>query len=339
MQKTRFAIIGCGRIAERHAMHIHTYGQLVAVCDIVESKAKKLAGKYGVDYFLSIEELLANKAGIDVVVICSPNGLHANHAIQAMRKGYHVLVEKPMAITSADCEAMIRVAAESGRHLFTVVQNRFNPPVLAVKKALDEGMFGKLYSIQLTCFWNRDAAYYKDSWKGSKALDGGVLFTQFSHFIDLLYWFFGDIKTVYAITKNAAHNGIIEFEDCGAVTIEFANNIIGTINFSINSFDKNREGSLTILGEKGTVKIGGEYLNTIAYQQFETGSLDCTGEAKEVNDYGTYKGSMSNHDKVYDSLVNTLQNGTTFYADPLEGLKTVEIIERIYQSAQSNKTS
>ncbi len=339
MQKTRFAIIGCGRIAERHAMHIHTYGQLVAVCDVVESKAKTLAGKYGVDYFLSVEELLKNKTGIDVVVICSPNGLHAIHAIQAMRKGYHVLVEKPMAITSADCEAMIRVAAETGRHLFTVVQNRFNPPVLAVKKALDGGMFGKLYSIQLTCFWNRNAAYYKDSWKGSKELDGGVLFTQFSHFIDLLYWLFGDIKTIYAITKNAAHNGIIEFEDCGAVTIEFDNGVIGTINFSINSFDKNREGSLTILGEKGTVKIGGEYLNIIAYRQFETGDLDCTDDASEANDYGTYKGSMSNHDKVYASLVDTLQNGAAFYAGPLEGLKTVEIIERIYQSAQYNKTS
>lgn len=339
MQKTRFAIVGCGRIAERHAMHIHTYGRLVVVCDIVESKANALAGKYGIDYFLSIEEMLASKTGIDVVVICTPNGLHASHAIQAMRKGYHVLVEKPMAITSADCEAMIRVAEETGRHLFTVVQNRFNPPVQAVKKALSDGMFGRLYSIQLTCFWNRDAAYYKDSWKGSKDLDGGVLFTQFSHFIDLLYWFFGDIKTVYAITKNVAHNGLIEFEDCGAVTIEFANGIIGTINFSINSFDKNREGSLAILGEKGTVQIGGEYLNTVTYQQFETGNLDCTDEAGEANDYGTYKGSMSNHDKVYASLVDTLQNGTAFYADPLEGLKTVEIIERVYQSAQCNKTS
>lgn len=339
MQKTRFAIIGCGRIAERHAMHIHTYGQLIAVCDIVKSKASVLAGKYGVDYFLSIDELLASKTGIDVVVICTPNGLHASHAIQAMRKGYHVLVEKPMAITSADCDAMIRVAEETDRYLFTVVQNRFNPPVQTVKKALVDGMFGRLYSIQLTCFWNRNAAYYKDSWKGSKELDGGVLFTQFSHFIDLLYWFFGDIKAVYAITKNMAHNGQIEFEDCGAAAIEFVNGIIGTINFSINSFDKNREGSLTILGEKGTVKIGGEYLNTVAYQQFETGNLDCTDEAGEANDYGTYKGSMSNHDKVYASLVDTLQNGTAFYADPLEGLKTVEIIERIYQSVKFNKTA
>ena len=333
MNKIRFAIIGCGRIAERHAIHIHAYGQLVAVCDVVQTKAIAIATKYEAVCFFQPEELLSAKLEIDVIVICTPNGLHAQHAIQALNKGFHVLVEKPMALSKMDCERMIDSANKSGKQLFTVVQNRFNPPVMAVKKALTQNAFEKISSIQLTCFWNRNNDYYKDSWKGTKNLDGGILFTQFSHFIDLLYWFFGDVKSVAALTNNADHSDNIEIEDCGVALLEFENGIIGTINFSVNSFDKNREGSLTILGEKGTVKIGGEYLNTIEYAQFANYVLEMETATGEANDYGSYKGSMSNHDKVYGNLIDTLQTGTHFYANAFEGLKTVEIIERIYSKA------
>lgn len=334
MQKIRFAMVGCGRIAERHALHIKNYGQLVAVCDVVEAKAKQFSAQYQVPYFLSIELILASSDPIDVIVICTPNGLHAQHAIQSLQKGFHVLVEKPMAISAADCERMIAAGQKSGKQLFTVMQNRFNPPVQAVKNALDTGIFGKISSIQLTCFWNRNADYYVNSWKGTKALDGGTLFTQFSHFIDLLYWFFGEVKSIQSVTKNAAHKGIIEFEDSGVVILEFESGIIGTINFSVNSFDKNREGSLTILGEKGVAKIGGEYLNTIEYSGFEKGGLGNFSVSNSANDYGTYQGSMSNHDKVYENIIDTLQNNKPFYATPKEGLKTVEIIERIYQTTK-----
>ncbi len=338
MQKIRFAIIGCGKIAERHALHISHYGQLVAVCDVMEEKAKALSAQYGIPFYLSVAELLSSSAPIDVVVICTPNGLHALHTIMAFEKGFHVLVEKPMAITAADCRKMIAASERAGKRLFTVVQNRFNPPVLAVKNALGKGMFGKLSGVQLTCFWNRNTDYYVNSWKGTKALDGGTLFTQFSHFIDLLYWFFGDIKDMYAISKNVMHKKTVEFEDCGVVLLEFENGIIGTIHFSVNSFAKNREGSLTILGEKGIVKIGGEYLNMIEYHGFAEGELENTADSYPANDYGTYFGSMSNHDKVYENLIDSLQNGAPFYAKPIEGLKTVEIIERIYQSAANNNT-
>jgi len=336
MNPIAFAIIGCGRIAQRHALHIREYGRLVAVCDSIETKAQALAEEYGVAPFILIDDLFAAGLEIDVIVICTPNGLHAQHAIQALRKGYHVLVEKPMAITSKDCREMIIAAELAHKQLFTVMQNRFNPPVIAVKKALDAGAFGKLFSIQLTCFWNRDNAYYEGSWKGTKEMDGGTLFTQFSHFIDLLYWFFGDVKKVYAMSKNAAHSGVIEFEDSGVVMLEFVNGIIGTINFSVNSFGKNREGSLSILGAEGTVKIGGEYLNTIEYAEFRKYQLENLPRSNEANDYGTYKGSMSNHDKVYKDLVETLQYGEPYYASLLEGLKTVEIIEKIYQSTLDN---
>jgi predicted dehydrogenase len=308
------------------------------VCDVIEEKAKALAKQYATPYYLSLEILLQESEPVDVVVICTPNGLHAQHAILSLQKGYHVLVEKPMCIHTADGNRMIAASALSGKHLFTVVQNRFNPPVLAVKNALDTGMFGKVYSIQLTCFWNRNADYYVNSWKGTKELDGGTLFTQFSHFIDLLYWFFGDVKNIHAISKNIAHKGVIDFEDSGVVALAFENGIIGTVNFSVNSFEKNREGSLTILGEKGVVKIGGEYLNTIEYSGFEKGTLQKIPASGSANDYGTYQGSMSNHDQVYKSLIDSLQNGKPFYATPLEGLKTVEIIERMYQSAQNHNT-
>lgn len=336
MKKTRFAIIGCGKIAQRHAVHSQNFGELAAVCDVVGDKATVLADQYHVPFFTSIVDLLLAGIEIDVVVICTPNGLHANQVILALKSGYHVLVEKPMALTSNDCKAMIAAAENSGKQLFTIVQNRFNPPVMAVKKSLDDKMFGKLYSIQLTCLWNRNHTYYSDSWRGTKNMDGGTLFTQFSHFIDLLYWFFGEVKSVYAISKNAAHAGVIAFEDCGVVAMEFVNGIIGSINFSVNSFEKNREGSLTILGEKGIVKIGGEYLNTIEYEHFENHQLEYLTNPNEANDYGTYKGSMRNHDKVYRNIVDTLQYGKPFYAMPLEGLKTVEIIERIYQSVYHN---
>ncbi len=333
MNKISFAIIGCGQIAQRHAKHINNYGRLVAVCDIIESKAVLLAKQFNASVYTQISTLLSHEKNIDVIVICTPNGIHAEHAIQALNNKYHVLVEKPMALSVSDCKKMIEAANKNGRQLFTVVQNRFNPPVQAVRNALDKNAFGKISSIQLTCFWNRTADYYKDSWHGTKNMDGGILFTQFSHFIDLLYWFFGDVKKVSAFTKNADHVNSIEFEDCGVAILEFENGIIGTINFSVNSFDKNREGSLTILGEKGMVKIGGEYLNTIEYQQFASYQLENILDTAGVNDYGTYKGSMSNHDKVYENLIDTLQHGKPFYADSTEGLKTVEIIERIYKAA------
>src|SRR6187399_1104157 len=241
-----FAIIGCGNIAKRHAEQIQVVGKLVAVCDIIRFKAEEFGEKYNVEVFSSIEELFVNKKGIDVAVICSPNGLHAAHSIISLQAGCHVLCEKPMAIKSSDCLVMIQEAEKAGKHLFIVKQNRFNAPVVAVKKLLEEKKLGNIYSIQLNCFWNRDAGYYENSWKGTVALDGGTLFTQFSHFIDLLYWMFGEVKQVNTFKKNFAHKNIIEFEDTGVVILQFENGIIGTVNYTVNSYKKNMEGSLVI---------------------------------------------------------------------------------------------
>lgn len=329
----RFAIIGCGRIAQRHAEHINKIGVLVAVCDIVTEKATALGEKYQAKGYSSVEELLRTETAIDVVSVCSPNGLHAKHSIAALRSGFHVLCEKPMALSVQDCGEMIKEADKANRRLFIVKQNRFNPPVAAVKSLIDEGRLGKIYSIQLNCFWNRNNEYYQHSWKGTKALDGGTLFTQFSHFIDLLYWMVGDVKDVHAFTANYHHKEIIEFEDTGTVSLKFYNGAIGTINYSVNSFDHNMEGSLTIFGEKGTVKIGGQYLNELEYQSIENYEIKDLPPGNPPNNYGKYFGSMSNHDKVYQNVVEVLSNGGVIATNGFEGLKTVEIIDKIYTSA------
>ncbi len=334
MSKIKFAIIGCGRIAQRHAEHINNYGELVAVCDNVVDKAKLLGEKYHAKIYSSAEELLANEKTVDVVSICTPNGLHATLAIAALKAGFHVLVEKPMALTVYDCGEMIKAAEQANKRLFAIKQNRFNPPVAAVKDAIDKGILGKIYSIQLSCFWNRNKDYYENSWKGTKDLDGGTLFTQFSHFIDLLYWMIGDVKRAYALTANFAHHGIIDFEDTGAIAVEFYNGTIGTINYTVNSYKKNMEGSLTIFAEKGTVKIGGQYLNELEYQSIENFEFKDLPKGNTANNYGNYVGSMSNHDKVYQNLIDVLQKGISISTNSFEGLKTVEIIDKIYQSAK-----
>lgn len=330
----RFAIIGCGRIAHRHAENILKIGKLVAVCDIIPQVVDEFALKFNSKAYSSLEELLGHEQNsIDIISICTPNGLHAEQSIKALESGVHVLCEKPMAINVHDCGEMIKAAERNNKRLFIVKQNRFNPPVAAVKRAIDEGIFGKIYSIQLSCFWNRSPEYYDNSWKGTKLLDGGTLYTQFSHFVDLLYWMIGDVKTAKSFVSNMGHNGLIEFEDTGAVALEFYNGAIGTINYTVNSHEKNMEGSLTIFGEKGTVKIGGQYLNELEYQNIEGFEFKNLPLGNIANNYGKYQGSMSNHDLIYYNLMNVFENGGSIATNSYEGLKTVEIIDKIYISA------
>jgi len=337
MKKYKFALIGCGRIALRHAEHITNNGILSAVCDVVKEKADKLGIDYKAKVYYDIDDLLSKEKDIDVISICSPNGLHAEQTIKSLRAGFHVLCEKPMALTVADSGQMISESLRANKLLFIVKQNRFNPPVVAVKQIIDEGKLGKIYSAQLNCFWNRNEAYYKESdWKGTLKLDGGTLFTQFSHFIDLLYWLVGDVKEVKAKTGNYGHQGIIEFEDTGAVSLEFYNGAVGTINYSVNSFAKNMEGSITIFAENGTVKIGGQYLNELEYQKINNFEIKDLPPGNPPNEYGEYKGSMSNHDKVYENIIDVLDNKGVIATNAFEGMKTVEIIEKIYTEAKRN---
>lgn len=333
MNKVRVGLIGCGRIAQRHAGHISRLGELAAVCDVNVEKAVKLGEEYEVPFFTDVKTFLSFK-DMDVVAVCSPNGLHAEHSIGALNAGFHVLCEKPMALSSADCEKMIMTAEKCNKRLFIVKQNRFNPAIEAIKEKIDANALGRIYSVQLNCFWNRNFDYYqKSDWKGTKKLDGGTLFTQFSHFIDLLYWIVGDVEEASAMTHNYAHQGVIEFEDTGVVSLKFKNGVLGTINYTVNAFGKNMEGSITLFGEKGTVKVGGQYLNKLEYQSLDGEGIGELRAGNPANEYGEYQGSMSNHDRVYENLIDVLQNGGSIATNGLEGLKTVEIIEKIYKSA------
>lgn len=326
-----FAVVGCGNIGKRHALHIYHYATLAAVCDTDIAKAKALGNQYNAHAYASLDELLAKEQAIDVIAICTPNGLHAVQTIQCLQGGHHVVCEKPMALSSADCKQMIAASEQYNKRLFIVKQNRFNEAVAEVKKALSLHVLGNILSFQINCFWNRNAAYYRNSWHGTKDLDGGTLFTQFSHFIDILYWLMGDVKEVQSYLQNRAHQSSIAFEDTGAVILHMQSGAIGTLNYTVNAYKENMEGSFTLFGEKGTIKIGGQYLNIIQYQNIQNYRLpDIINGENKANDYGTYKGSMSNHDKVYQNVLDVLQNGAAISTNAYEGLKTVEIIEKIY---------
>jgi UDP-N-acetyl-2-amino-2-deoxyglucuronate dehydrogenase len=334
MKKVKIAIIGCGRIAERHAEQINKFGILVAVCDIDSNKVQKFVNKYNCKGFNNIDDLLNNKIeNLDVISICTPNGLHAQHSIKSLKSGYNVLCEKPMAIKIEDCGEMIKIAEKMNKRLFIIKQNRFNPPVEKLKNIIDNNLLGKIFNVQLNCFWNRNEDYYFNSWKGTTELDGGTLFTQFSHFIDLLYWLIGDVDIVKSFTNNYLHNNIIEFEDTGVVILKFLNGAIGTINYTVNSFGKNMEGSITVFGEYGTIKIGGQYLNELEYQNIKDHIIENLPIGNTANNYGTYQGSMSNHDMVYKNVIDVLTKNASINANMFEGLKTVEIINKIYKAA------
>ena len=330
MKKLKFIVVGCGRIGNRHLEHINNLGKLVAVCDNVISKADSISEKYKTQKFYNIDDLLSSNIDFDVAAICTPNGLHAEHSIKCLNKKVNVICEKPLALNTKDCGDMIMAAEKNNVRLFAVKQNRFNPPIVKLKELLQENRLGIINSVQLNCFWNRNFEYYHNSWKGTLDLDGGTLFTQFSHFIDLLYYFCGDVSDIKGFSNNFQHD-TIEFEDAGVVALKFLSGTIGTINYNVNCFNKNFEGSLTIFGSKGTIKIGGQYLDELEYQEIENMDTITVDIGNLPNNYGKYFGSMSNHNLVYENLIDVLNNNSSINANAYEAMKTVEIIERIYK--------
>jgi predicted dehydrogenase len=215
------------------------------------------------------------------------------------------------------------------------MQNRFSPPSVWIKEIINKGILGEIYSVHINSFWNRDDRYYTpDSWHGKKDLDGGTLFTQFSHFIDVMYWLFGDIKNISSKIRDFNHHDSTEFEDSGVVHFEFVKGGIGNFNFSTAIFDKNLESSMTIIAEKGSVKIGGQYMNEVEYCHIKDYTMPVLEPTNPGNDYGAYKGSAQNHHYVIENVIDVLQHNKAISTNALEGLKVVDIIERIYQSAR-----
>lgn len=329
----QFAIVGCGRISKRHAENIQKVGSLKAVCDVIPERADALAAAYNCTPYYSIDDLLKNETEIDIVSVCTPNGYHAEHSIKSLQAGKHVLCEKPLCITKVAGWQMIDTAYFCRKKLFVVKQNRYNEPVQIVKKALNEDKLGKIYSFQINCFWNRSQQYYTGDWRGSKFLDGGILYTQFSHFIDLLYWFLGDVDSVKGYKQKNGQRINIEIEDDGVAILKMKTGAIGTIHYTINSFNKNMEGSFTLFAENGTVKIGGQYLNELEWYETTEQKKPVITQHTPPNEYGYYQGSMSNHDKVYQDLIHSL-NGNGSLLEAKDAVKTIEIIEKIYAATE-----
>eukprot|EP01136_Pigoraptor_vietnamica_P005585 Opistho-1_new@37432 len=331
MKKIRFAVIGYGHIGKRHATMIqqHEDCSLVAVCDT--NPSLKADVPEGVSFFETFEELLAAKIEADVITIATPNGLHATQALKAVDAGHHVVVEKPMGLHKKECEAVIHNALNRSKQLFCVMQNRYSPPSEWLKQVVTDGTLGEIYMVQVNCYWNRDERYYKQgSWHGTKELDGGTLFTQFSHFIDLLYWVFGDVTDIKASFSSFNHQHLTDFEDSGVVNFRFVKGGMGSINFSTSVWDKNLESSMTVIGSNGSIKVGGQYMDKVEYCHIQGYEMPELKPTNPPNDYGPYKGSAANHHFVIQNVVDVLNGKATITTNALEGLKVVDIIERIY---------
>ena len=332
-KKIKFAVVGCGHIGKRHAEMVvgNPNAQLVALCD--QSPKEDLGiEKYQVPFFSSIEELMNANLDIDVVNICTPNGLHSDQASLALDNDCHVVVEKPIGLSKAKCEQVIFKALKSHKHVFAVMQNRYSPPSVWIKELIENKTLGDIFMVQLNCYWNRDSRYYKKGgWKGTNDLDGGTLFTQFSHFIDIMYWLFGDITNIQGKFNDFTHKDSTDFEDSGFVSFDFLEGGMGCLNYSTAVATQNLESSITIIGEKGSVKIGGQYMNEVEVCNIEGYEMPELPEANPPNDYGPYKGSAANHHYIIENVVDTLNGKTTATTNALEGLKVVDIIERIYE--------
>jgi len=328
----KFAVVGQGHIGKRHAEMIRRNpdSTLVAVCDILSKEDAKLE-TIEEAYFTSYEDLLAANLDIDVINICTPNGYHAEYALKALDAKKHVVIEKPIALTKSDAEKILFKSLEVSRHVFCVMQNRYSPPSVWLKELVDNNTLGDIFMVKLDCYWNRDSRYYKKgNWHGDATLDGGTLFTQFSHFIDIMYWLFGDIENIRGNFADFNHKELTDFEDSGVVTFDFINGGMGSLNYSTSVWDTNLESSITIIGSKGTVKVAGQYMNEVTYCHIKDYVMPKLAPSNPPNDYGLYKGSAQNHHYVIENVVEKLTDKGTITTNVLEGLKVVDIIERIY---------
>jgi|TARA_R110000737_G_scaffold140765_1_gene171542 UDP-N-acetyl-2-amino-2-deoxyglucuronate dehydrogenase len=331
--KVKFVVFGAGHIGKRHAEMIRREeeAELIAMIDI-RSKEECGAEDFDVPFFHSFDELMSSDLDFDIVNVCTPNGLHASQSLLALEAKKHVVVEKPMGLSKDNCEKVIFKSLQESRQVFCVMQNRYSPPSEWIKSIVSDGTLGDIFMVQLNCYWNRDERYYKaGGWKGSNDLDGGTLFTQFSHFIDIMYWLFGDIDNIQGKFADFTHKDVTDFEDSGIVNFDFLNGGMGCLNYSTSVVDRNLESSMTVIGSKGSVKIGGQYMNEVEICNIPGYEMPELAPTNPGNDYGQYKGSAANHNYVIKNVIDTIKGRTTISTNALEGLKVVEIIERIYK--------
>jgi len=330
------ALLGCGRISKNHLESIKALKdelKLIAVCDIIEERAREAAEKYNAVAYTDYDEIL-KRDDIDLISICTPSGMHPEHGIKAAQRGWHVIVEKPMAITLEAADALIKACDDNHVQLFVVKQNRLNTTMQLLKHSIEKERFGKIYLVQSNVFWQRPQSYYDQAkWRGTWEFDGGSFMNQASHYIDALYWLIGPVDYVMAETATMARK--IETEDTGVAILKFRNGIIGTVNVTMLTFPKNYEGSITILGEKGTVKVGGVAVNRIEKWEFE--EYDDDDRLIVESNYNPPNVYGLGHIPYYKNVIAALNGKADPDTDGRSGRKSLEIILAIYKSAQTGK--
>ncbi|HEX8851086.1 MAG TPA: Gfo/Idh/MocA family oxidoreductase [Gemmatimonadaceae bacterium] len=329
----RIALVGCGRISGNHFDAFRKIGglQLVGVCDVVAERARAAAEATGVPAFTSYEEMLHSVA-CDAVAICTPSGLHPQHGVMAAKLGKHVITEKPMAISLAAADELVQACDAAGVHLFVVKQNRLNPPIQLLKRAIDKGRFGRIYLANTTVRWTRPQEYYDQApWRGTWEFDGGAFMNQASHYVDLIQWLVGPVESVVAKTATLARR--IEAEDTGIAVLKFRNGALGTIEVTMLTYPRNLEGSITILGEKGSAKISGTAVNRVETWQFaDYDDDDKLIEAATTNPPNVYG---FGHEAYYRNVLRVLRGEATPDTDGRAGRKSLELILGIYESAKT----
>lgn len=335
-RKVRFAVVGCGRIAANHFAALKAHGdraEIVAVCDTEPAALHAARDTTGAEGYRSLDGLLA-EAKPDVIILATPSGLHAEQGIRVAQAGLHVVTEKPMATRWRDAKNLVRACDDAGVRLFVVKQNRRNATLQLVKRAIEKKRFGRIYMANLNVFWNRPQEYYDSArWRGTWEFDGGAFMNQASHYVDLLDWLIGPVESVHAFTATLARD--IQVEDTGVANVRWRSGALGSVNVTMLTYPKNLEGSLTILGEKGTVRIGGTAVNEIQHWDFAEPSVD-DEEIQEAS-YATTSVYGFGHPLYYDNVIRTLQGTAEPETDGREGLRSLELLIGIYLSARDGR--
>jgi UDP-N-acetyl-2-amino-2-deoxyglucuronate dehydrogenase len=334
--RIRFGLVGAGRIAEKHfeAFQKHVdRAELVAVCDTDPEALRRATLMTSVPGFASLDELLA-KSNADVIVLCTPSGMHAEETIRCAEAGRHVVTEKPMATRWHDGKAMVAACDKAGVQLFVVKQNRQNPTIQLLKRALDRHRFGRIYMVTVNVFWSRPQAYYDSAkWRGTWEFDGGAFMNQASHYVDLLDWLIGPVESVQAFTATLARH--IQVEDTGVATIRWRSGALGSVNVTMLTYPRNLEGSITVIGEKGTVRVGGLAVNEIVHWEFA--DQDPDDEKVRAATYETTSVYGHGHPNYYDNVIGSLRGEVQPETDGREGLRSLELLIGMYLSARDGK--
>ena len=330
-EKIKFVVVGCGHIGKRHAYMINQNenAQLVGLVDQDPLNSATLEAQFSTKFIGDFDLFIQSKLDVDIVCICTPNGLHAYQSVKCLEAGYHVVCEKPMALSVSDCEKVLSASKTFQRNFFCVTQNRYSPPAQWLHEIIAGNKLGEIYVVQVTGFWNRNNRYYKNSWKGTIGLDGGTLFTQFSHFVDTLHWLFGQIQITGATLKNFNHTSI-EFEDTGLFTFSLPHGGIGSFSYSTSIWDKNMESTITIIGENGTVKVGGQYMEDVVYCHIKDYQFEPQKLAAVPVTFGTYSGSAANHYLLINDVIKALNGFPTQLASTEECVSVVKTISDVY---------